>query len=90
MATQSISMPNQPLDVATGAQNVTVSFADGSGEWQITSGGALSRHGHWLGQKSASLALADGETLTITGAGILVATADTFSAAFDALPKLTV
>lgn len=89
MPTESVNMPIGPLDVASGAQNVTVSFEDGVGEWQIRTGTTVSAHGHWLGQRSYSTALVAGETLTLTGTGVLVATADSFTSQFNALDKLT-
>lgn len=85
MATESKNAPEGDVDVAVGPQQVTVSFEDGVGIWKINEGGSVAARGHWLGQRSFSMSLTAGQTVVLNGTGIMVATADTFTAAWNAL-----
>lgn len=70
------------LAVAQDAQNVTVSFEEGVGQYRIAdkppaSAPATTRRGQYLGQQPQSMALAAGEACWVKGSGWLVITADT-------------
>ncbi len=89
MGTRSVDLDGR-VAVATGPlTGVTVSWKNGVGEWFLVADGDTSSHGHWFGQKREPFDLGAGETLEVYGQGLLVATATTFHADFDALPDAT-
>ena len=85
MGTRSANVDGR-VAIATGPQNgVTVNWKSGVGEWFIVADGDTSNHGHWFGQLREPFDLEAGQTLEVWGQGLLVATATTFDAEFDAL-----
>lgn len=70
------------LAVAQDAQNVTISFEDGVGQYRIaakppSAAPATARRGQYLGLEPASMALSAGEACWVKGSGWLIITADT-------------
>ena len=88
MGTRSVNVDGK-VAVAAGPQAVTVSWKEGVGEWSISEGSHTTNHGHWFGQVREPVNLVAGQTLEVDGVGLLVATATTFTTAFDALNDAT-
>lgn len=87
MTTNSVQAPDGWIAVATGPQEVTVSFKSGVGEQRHAADGQPeAADGHYIGLVGDRQNVPAGQTLEVNGSGRLVVTAETFHADFNALP----
>lgn len=82
MSTINRTMTGETLLVASGPQNVTISFDEGTGDWFLQDGNPTTAptartHGHELLREPASMALVADQGLYVRGTGKLVLTCTT-------------